>query len=282
MATPVDLIPQWVKDARAWTSATKMNQAGQTFADTGQPVEVQNIARQIAGLYEGLRYGSEDAVDQYDTRTSAARQAMMDQFAQSDANTNAAYANSQNYTSELAKRLGLDQVLQGPGVENQRQQTNQLLAMNNVNRTNQTASFDLLRGGYGNIMRDRLGSFDVQAGTSLANLLTQLQAQAAAAAAAAKGSGGGGGRGRGGGGSSGGSSGPGFMTDAGTTMMAINPYNPPSGSTYSSDYVRPDVGKYSKNYKPPAPAPKAKPLSSNVSRINATKAGAKRPLTVRK
>jgi hypothetical protein len=279
MATPVIDIPQWVKDARAWTSATKMNQAGQTFLDAGQPVEVQNIARQIAGLYEGMRYGAEDAADQYDTRSAAARQTLLAQFANSDTNVQNSYANTANYQAELAKRLGLEQTGGGVGAAGIQGQRDQILNSNAVNRTNQLASYDLLRGGYGELLRDRLGSFDVQAGTSLANLLTQLQAQAAAAAAAAKG--GGGGRG-GGGGSSSGASGPGFMTDDKSTFMAINPYNPPSGSTYSSDYVRPDVGKYSKNYKPPVAAKPRPVLQTNAGKINATKAGAKRPLVVRK
>jgi hypothetical protein len=264
MATnPLD-IPQWVKDARAWTSATKMNQAGQTFSDAGQPVEVQNIARQIAGLYEGMRYGAEDAADQYDARSTAARQALMAQFANSDANVQNSYANTANYQSELAKRLGLEQTGGGVGAATIQGQRDQILNSNAVNRTNQLASYDLLRGGYGELLRDRLGSFDVQSGTSLANLLTQLQAQAAAAAAAAKGGGGGGG-GRGGGGGSSGASGPGFSPEQ-TTFMAINPYNPPSGSTYSSDYVRPDVGRGSPGWKPPKPAPPRKPTTGTTSR----------------
>lgn len=279
MATALDLIPQWVKDARAWTSATKMNQAGQTFQDAGQPTEVQNIARQIAGLYEGMRYGAEDQADQYDARTAAARQTLMDQFANSDANVQGAYANTAAYQNELAKRLGLEQTGGGVGAAAIQGQRDQILNSNAVNRTNQTASYDMLRGGYGELLRDRLGSFDVQSGTSLANLLTQLQQQAAAAAAAAKGSGGG----RGGGGGSSSSSGPGFPADAPMTYMSINERNPPSGSTYSSDYVRPDVGKYSKNYKPVKyAAPKVNPLTTNAGKINATKAGAKRPLVVRK
>jgi len=61
VATSVLELPQWVKDARAWTSATKMNQAGQTFVDAGFPDE-SLIARQIAGLYEGMRYGAEGSI----------------------------------------------------------------------------------------------------------------------------------------------------------------------------------------------------------------------------
>lgn len=225
MATPVLDIPDWVKKARAWTSATKMNQAEQSYAQAGMPAPVQQIARQIAGLYEGMRYGAEDAADQYDARSAAARKAMMDQFTQTDAATKAAYGNSQNYQSEIAKRLGLEQVLQGPGVENQNQQTNQVLALNNANRTNQMASYDLLKGGYGEILRDRLGSFDVGAGTTLANLLATLQAQAAEAAAAK----GGGGGGRGGGGGYGDEEGDlsGFGEEQ-QTFASFNPYNMPT------------------------------------------------------
>lgn len=253
-------ISQWVKDARAWTSATKANQAGQTFADAGLPPEVQAVARQISNLNEGMRYGAEDVADQYDQRSAAARQAMLDQFANTDATINAAGQNSRNYMSEIAKRLGLEQVLQGPGVENQRQQTEQMLNMNKVNRTNQLASYDLLKGGYGELLRDRLGSFDVQAGTSLAGILSAIEA---AKAAGGSGGGGGGGRGgRGGGGSYSEELAPGFnFMPEQSAFIAMNPYNPPSGSTYSSDYVRPDVTR-----RPPVPVTKKASRPGTTSR----------------
>lgn len=190
-------VSDWLKTVRFATAFDKMNQAGGQFAAAGYDPQVQEIAKQISNLYEGMRFGSEDIANDYDARTAAAREAMLKQFAAADANTNAAYQNSQNYQSEIAKRLGLEGTLQSPGVETRNQQQNQLLAMNAANRTNQLASYDLLRGGYGELLRDRIGSFDVQRGTTLANLLTQLQAQQAAAAAAAGSGGGGGGRGRG-------------------------------------------------------------------------------------
>lgn len=264
MATTTD--PDWLKKARAWTSATKMNQAEQSFGQAGMPVPVQQVARQIAGLYEGMRYGAEDAVDQYDARSAAARAAMLNQFAETAANTKAAYGNSQNYQSELARRLGLQQVLQGPGVESQNQQTNQVLALNNANKTNQLASYDLLKGGYGELLRDRLGSFDVQAGTTLATLLAQLQAQQAEAAARG---GGGGGRGRGGGGGSSEANEGGFAfgEQGPSDFIVMNPYNPPSGSTYSADYVRPDIGPGSIGWKGPQRTP-TRPKKSTLGKTS--------------
>jgi hypothetical protein len=271
-------ISQWLKDARAWTSATKGNQAQAAFG--AQAPEVQQTARKISDLYEGMRYGAEDNVDQYDARSNAARTAMMGQFDAADQTVKAGYGNSQNYLSEIAKRLGLQDALQGPAVESQNQQMNQMLAMNNVNRTNQQASYDLLKGGYGELLRDRLGSFDVQAGTSLANLLAQMQMLQSQAGGS--GGGGGGGGGRGGGGRSGkkssGASPAGFdFMPEQSSFIAMNPYNPPSGSTYSSDYVRPDVVRP----RGTPVAPKKGPPSS-VKRINAAKSGAKRPLPLAK
>jgi len=271
-------ISQWVKDARAWTSATKGNAAKAAFG--GLPPEVQDVAGKISDLYEGLRYGAEDAVDQYDARSNAAREQMMSQFANTDATVQAGYQNSQNYQSEIAKRLGLEDALKGPGVESTNQQMNQILNMNKANRTNQMASYDLLKGGYGELLRDRLGSFDVQAGTSLANLLAQMQGLQAQAGGGSGGGGGGGGGGRSGGrgrsgkksGSSSGSS-PGMPAEQ-MAFIAINPYNPPSGSTYSSDYVRPE--------RRGGMAPvKTSKRASNAKKITATKGGARRPMLLK-
>jgi len=234
---------QWVKDVRAYMVADKNNKAKGAFA--GFP-DAANAAGNISDLYSGLGFRAEDLATDFTDRSNAARTAMVGQFDQTEANTKAAYGNSQNYLSELANRLGLGQALQGPGVESQNQQMNQVMALNSANKTNQLASYDLLRGTYGELLKDRAANADNMATQSLSQLLSTLLAQQGALGGGSGGSGGGGGGGRGRG-RSGGSSKK-SSTSGGTdfpaeqmTFMAINPYNPPSGSTYSSDYVRPDV-----------------------------------------
>lgn len=244
---------QWVKDARAWVSATKNNQAKNAFA--GFP-DAANAAGNISDLYSGLGFRAEDLATDFTDRSNAARNAMVGQFDQTAANTKASYDNSQNYLSEMANRLGLNQALHGPGVETSKQQTNQVLAMNEANKTNQLASYDLLRGTYGELLKDRSANSDNLAAQSLSQLLSTLLAQQGAMGGGGSGgSGGGGGGGRGGSrgrsGKGSGGSGSGGTDFPGEQMsfIAINPYNPPSGSTYSSDYVRPDVGRGSAGYK---------------------------------
>jgi len=270
---------QWVKDVRAYMVADKNNKAKAAF--TGFP-DAQNAAGNISDLYSGLGFRAEDLATDFTDRSNAARQAMVGQFDQRDAQTQAGFANSENYLSELANRLGLNQALQGPGVESANQQKNQVLALNNTNRTNQLASYDLLRGTYGDLLKDRAANADNMATQSLSQLLSTLLAQQGAmgggGSGGSGGGGGGGGRGRSGRSSGGSSSGGTDFPSEQMNFMAINPYNPPSGSSYSSDYVRADMPRNPK----PVPVTAAKKRITQTQAINARKGGAKRPVTARK
>jgi hypothetical protein len=270
---------QWVKDVRAYMVADKNNKAKAAF--TGFP-DAQNAAGNISDLYSGLGFRAEDLATDFTDRSNAARQAMVGQFDQRDAQTQAGFANSENYLSELANRLGLSQALQGPGVESANQQKNQVLALNNTNRTNQLASYDLLRGTYGDLLKDRAANADNMATQSLSQLLSTLLAQQGAmgggGSGGSGGGGGGGGRGRSGRSSGGSSSGGTDFPAEQMNFMAINPYNPPSGSSYSSDYVRADMPRNPK----PVPVTAAKKRITQTQAINARKGGAKRPVTARK
>lgn len=262
----------WVEKARAWTAATRRNEAMAPLAFDPQAAE---FAGKISDLYMGLRSSAEDIATDARARMTDQRTNLLNQFADVDAANAAAMANSGNYMSAIAKQLGLEQALTDPALESGRQVTDRLNALNNTNRQNQLASFDLIRNTYGDMLNKGYLQFDNLAAQQLGTLYGQVQAarDALAAANARGGGGGGGGGGRGGrgrrgrGSSSGGGAGPGFMTDNPSTFIAINPYNPPSGSTYSSDYVRPDVQR-----RAPVPVKKPTKPTSYSSRAASQKA----------
>lgn len=247
----------WVEKARAYTAATRRNQAMAPVQ--GISPQGAEFAGKISDLYMGLRSSAEDVADDARLRMATDRSNLLGQFGEVDKNIQSARANSSNYLSAVARQLGLTDALQGPGVETADQQFDQLNTLNNANRTNQLASYDLLRGTYGEMLNRGWLNYDNLAAEQLGNLYNTIAALQPPPGSGGGGGGGGGfggggrsgggGRGRssrgrssrgGGSGGSGGFGGTDYLPES-STFIAINPYNPPSGSTYSADYVRPEV-----------------------------------------
>ena len=231
---------------KKWVDATIRNQRATAMAPLAAYPTTAGFAGALSDLGLTLQGNAFNHIIDFENRNKAADALMNQQFNAVDTENKANLANSQNYTTSLAKQLGIQDALKSPGMESNQQQTNQLLAMNATNRANQQASSDILGRGYDEILNNQAGGYDAQTAAAIGDLYSQITAAQLAAKAAAGSGGGGGGGSRGGGSGSGSkkSTTPGL--DFGTsqtpsTQYVIDPTNPPSGSTYSGDYVKPDV-----------------------------------------
>lgn len=231
--------PAAVKKWVDFTIATRRMNAAAPLATT--PVAA-GAAANLSDLMLSLQGTANKHIMDFQDRQAANQASLNTQFGNEDKAISAAHTGSENYLTDLAKKLGIQDALVGSHEGQNNDDWARLQQNNMTDRNNQQASLDHLRQGYGEVMGHEAQGYDAQSAQSLAALYAQIAAAGAGIPNGGGGSGGSGGSGGGSGGghSSGGSGGSGSPSqsdlkkfyatvaanEADPGVKALNPNNP--------------------------------------------------------